>query len=227
LLGHKLGVSVFDPHGKPLRTVSMEEPSTFFVDERDRVVAVRKDRLIVERGDAQPLTVPQADGKVRAVEDIPAAAAMSAGSRLIADHKGKQVIKVSATGAYVGKFLGVDAERLAVNQLDEVAIIDRETKSVVIVDRDGKTLSKIAQKGTGYEFDNPIDVAFDAFNHIYVLDRGKASIFVFGPRNRLLTTVTIPEKAPGAFPRAAAFALDTAARIYVYDDRAQAIQVYQ
>jgi len=65
------------------------------------------------------------------------------------------------------------------------------------------------------------------FNHIYVLDRGRASIFVFGPRNRLLTTVTIPEKAPGAFQKAEAFALDAAGRIYIYDDRAQTIQVYQ
>jgi TolA-binding protein len=227
LLGHKLGVSVFDPRGKLARTITVEEPSTFFVDERGRVVTVRKDRLTVERGETTPLTLPQPDGKQRAVEEIPSAVAMSNGSRLVADHKGKQVIKVSESGAYVGKFIGVDAERLALNRLDDVAMIDKDTKTVVIVDRDGKALTKIPQKGTGYEFDNPIDLTFDAFNHIYVLDRGRASIFVFGPRNRLLTTVTIPEKSPGAFPRAAAFALDAAGRIHIYDDRAQTIQVYQ
>lgn len=227
LLGHKLGVSVFDPRGKLARTITVEEPSSFFVDERGRVITVRKDRLTVERGETTPLTVPQPDGKQRAVEEIPAAAAMTSGARLIADHKAKQVIKVSASGAYVGKFIGVDAERLALNRFDDVAMIDKDTKSVVVVDRDGKALSKIPQKGTGYEFDNPVDVTFDVFNHIYVLDRGRASIFVFGPRNRLLTTVTIPEKSPGAFPRAAAFGLDAAGRIYIYDDRAQTVQVYQ
>jgi TolA-binding protein len=227
LLGHKLGISVFDPRGKALRNVVVEEPSSFFVDERGRVVSVRKDRLLVEKGDAVPLTIPQPDNKVRAVEEVPSAAALSSGVRLIADHKGKQVIKVSASGAFVGRFIGLDAERLALNEVEDVAIIDRDAKSVVVVDRDGKTLSKIPQKGTGYEFDNPIDIAFDAFNHIYVLDRGRASIFVFGARNRLLTSVTIPEKSPGAFPRAAAFALDAAGRIYIYDDRAQTIQVYQ
>ncbi|HMF99156.1 MAG TPA: tetratricopeptide repeat protein [Vicinamibacterales bacterium] len=227
LLGHKLGVSVFDPRGKLARTIAVEEPSSFFVDERGRVITVRKDRLTIERGETTPLTVPQPDGKQRPVEEIPSAVAMASGARLIADHKGKQVIKVSESGAFVGKFVGVDAERLALNRLDDVAMIDKETKSIVVVDREGKPLSKIPQKGAGYEFDNPIDLKFDAFNHIYVLDRGRASIFVFGPRNKLLTTVTIPDKSPGAFPRAEAFALDAAGRIYVFDDRAQTIQVYQ
>jgi len=226
-LGHKQGVSVFDVHGKAVRTVAAEEPSAFFLDERGRLVIARKDRLTIERGESTPLAVPQPDGKLRAVEEIPSAAAMTSGARLVADHKGKQVIKVSAAGAYVGKFVGIDAERLALNGLDDVAMIDKDTKTIVVVDRDGKPLTKIPQKGTGYEFDNPVDLAFDAFNHIYVLDRGRASIFVFGPRNKLLTTVTFPEKSAGAFPRASAFALDAAGRIYIYDDRAQGIQVYQ
>ena len=226
-LGHKQGVSLFDARGKAVRTVAAEDPSAFFLDERGRLVIARKDRLTIERGESTPLAVPQPDGKVRAVEEIPAAAAMTSGARLVADHKGKQVIKVSASGAYVGKFLGIDAERLTLNRLDDVAAIDKDTKSIVVVDRDGKALAKIPQKGTGYEFDNPVDVTFDAFNHIYVLDRGHASIFVFGPKNKLLATVTIPAGSPGAFPKASAFALDAAGRIYVYDDRAQGIQVYQ
>jgi TolA-binding protein len=226
-IGHKLGVSLFDVHGKAVRTVAAEDPSAFFLDERGRLVIARKDRLTIERGESTPLAIPQPDGKVRAVEEIPSAAAMTSGARLVADHKGKQVIKLSASGAYVGKFLGIDAERLALNRLDDVAVIDKDSKSVVVVDRDGKALAKIPQKGAGYEFDNPVDVTFDAFNHIYVLDRGRASIFVFGPRNKLLTVMTIPEKSPGAFPRASAFALDAAGRIYIYDDRAQGIQVYQ
>ncbi len=209
-----------------MRTVSTEEPSTFFLDERERLILARKDTLIVERGEVTPVRIPAQD-KPKAIEEIPSALAMSSGLRLVADRKGKQVLRFAPNGTFMNKFIGVDAERLAINQLDDVAMIDRETKSVVIVDRDGKMLGKIAQKGTGYELDNPIDLTYDAFGHIYVLDRGKASVFVFGPRNRLLTTITIPEKSPGAFSRAAAFGLDRAGRIYIYDDRAQTIQVYQ
>jgi TolA-binding protein len=227
LLGHKLGISVFDSRGKLARTVTSEEPSTFFVDERGRVVTVRKDRLMAERGEMSPITMPLPDNKQRAIEEIPSALAMSNGARLVADRKGKQVIRLSPTGTFIGKFTGVDAERMALNYMDDVAMIDRETKSIVIVDRDGKPLGRIPQKGTGYELDNPIDVTFDAFGNLYVLDRGRASVFVFSPRNRLLTIVTVPEKSPGAFSRPSAFALDKSGRMYIFDDRAQGIQVYQ
>jgi TolA-binding protein len=226
LVGHKLGVSVFDAKGKLLRTASAEEPSAFFLDERQRLVTVRKDALIADRGEVTRLSMPTQD-KPKAIEEIPSALTMSNGMRLIADRKGKQVLRFAPTGTFMNKFAGVDAERIALNQLDDVAMIDREKKTVVITDRDGKPLGTIAQKGTGYEFDNPIDLTYDAFGHIYVLDRGRASVFVFSPRYRLLTTITIPEKSPGAFPKAQAFAIDRAGRMYIYDDRAQTIQVYQ
>ena len=226
LLGHKLGISIYDPKGKLTRTVSADEPSAFFLDERTRLVTVRKDSLMVERGEITPMRMPMQD-KPKTIDEIPSALAMSSGARLIADKKGKQVLRFAPNGTFVGKFAGIEAGRLALNHLDDVAMIDREKKSVAIFDRDGKQLANIPQKGTGYELDNPIDLAYDAFGQLYVLDRGKASVYVFGPKNNLLTTVTIPEKSPGAFTKADAFAIDKAGRMYIYDDKAQSIQVYQ
>lgn len=227
LLGHKLGISVFDPKGRLARTVNGDEPSAFFIDEKGRVVTARKDSLLAERAESISVKMPPQDNKVRTVEEIPAVLAMSNGDRLVADHKGKQVIRLSPTGTFAGKFAGVDAERLAISQLDDVAMLDHDAKAIVVVDRDGKALARIQQKGTGYELDNPVDIAFDGFGHLYVLDRGRSSVFVFGSKNRLITTLTIPEKAPGAFTKAVAFALDRAGRMYIYDDRVQGIQVYQ
>src|SRR5262249_33342259 len=157
LVGHKLGVSVYDPKGKLVRTASADEPSAFFLDERGRLITARKDALVVERGEGTKISMPQQD-KPKAIEEIPSALAMSNGMRLIADRKGKQVLRFSPTGTFMNKFAGVDAERLALNQLDDVAMIDREKKTVVIADREGKTLGTIPQKGTGYEFDNPVDL---------------------------------------------------------------------
>ena len=117
--------------------------------------------------------------------------------------------------------------RMAQNWLGDVAMLDGSAKSVNIVDRDGKPVSKIAAKGTGYEFDGPTDVAFDALGHLYVLDRGRSSIFVFGAKNKLVSTLTIPDRSPGALNRAAALGVDAAGRLYVFDDRNRRIQVYQ
>jgi TolA-binding protein len=227
LLGHKTGISVFDSKAALLKSVSSEEPSAFFVDERGRIVTVRKDTLVAEGGDYAAISVPQKDGKIRQAEEIPAVLPLSNGDRLISDRKEKTIIRVAVNGKFLKNFATLNAARMVMNRLEDVAVLDRDTKSVVVMDRDGKTLTKIAAKGTGYEFDNPVDLAFDAFGNIYVLDRGKPTLYVFGPKNKLLASFTMPEKETGSFPKPQAFALDGAGRVYLFDDRSQRIQVYQ
>jgi TolA-binding protein len=229
LLGHKQGVSIFDAKATLVRTVTSVEPSAFFLDDRGRVVVARRDTLIEDGGQTVSIAVPatSAGGKPRVVEEIPSAAARSDGERLVIDRKGKVVIRLSAAGKFGGTFATVNAERLALNWLEDVAMIDRDAKGIVIVDRDGKPLARIPAKGPGYELDNPVDLAFDPLGHLYVLDRGKASILVFSPKNRLIATISVPEKEPGAFQKAQALAVDAAGRLYVFDERSQRLQVYQ
>jgi predicted RNA polymerase sigma factor len=71
------------------------------------------------------------------------------------------------------------------------------------------------------------DVGFDALGHMYVLDRGKNSVVVFGAKNKFVANVTMPEKSTGAFTRAAALAVDPSGRLFIFDERAKRIQVYQ
>jgi TolA-binding protein len=229
LIGHKQGVSIFDAKASLIRSIAAEEPSAFFVDERGRVVVARHDTLLADGAEATVLNVPpsSAGGKARQVEEIPSALAMANGDRLVVDHKAKVVLRFSSAGKFIGTFASMNAERLAINQLEDVAMIDRDTKAVAIFDRTGKTLTRIPAKGQGYELDNPIDLAFDPLGHLYVLDRGKPSIVVFGVKNRLITTITIPEKDPGAFQKPQALAIDLAARLYIFDERSQRVQVYQ
>jgi hypothetical protein len=226
LLGHKLGVSIFDPKGTVVRTVSAADPSAFFVEGRDRVVSVRRDVLVPEGAPSTPIGVP-VPGKVpREVEEIPAVIALTGGDRLVVDRKGKAVIRVSPAGKYIGSFAALNAGRIARNAFDDVAMIDRDAKSIVIADRDGKITSRIAQKGANYALEEPIDVAYDTLGHLYVLD-SKAAIYVFGPRNRLVATFTGAGKPAGALQKPKAFALDAAGRAYVFDEGPQRIQVYQ
>jgi sugar lactone lactonase YvrE len=114
---------------------------------------------------------------------------------------------------------------MAINELDEVAVLT-DSKTVVLFARDGKILKQLAERGTNYQLRNPAAVAFDAFGHIYVQDR--AALLVFSPEGgRLLTTFTVPEKAPGSMTNAEALALDKAGRLYVFDSRTDAVQVYR
>jgi hypothetical protein len=52
-------------------------------------------------------------------------------------------------------------------------------------------------------------------------------VLVFGPRNRLITAFTLDEKAPGAFMKARALAVDASGRLYIFDEKAKRIGVYQ
>src|SRR5262249_2193041 len=92
LLGHKLGISIYDPKGKLARTVSADEPSAFFLDEKTRLITVRKDSLIVERGEITPMRMPMQD-KPRAIEEIPSAVAMWNGARRVSGEKGKEGLR--------------------------------------------------------------------------------------------------------------------------------------
>jgi outer membrane protein assembly factor BamD (BamD/ComL family) len=229
LLGHNKGITVFDLKGALTATVTASAPKAFFVDEANRVVFSREGALHAERVASVPLLVPQLAPKPpKPLEDIPAVVALSTGHRIVVDKSEKAVIRYGPTGQYLGPFVPqINTERLAVNALDDVAMIDKDAKAINVLDRDGKPLSRILAKGPNYQLDEPVDLAYDRLGYLYVLDRGKASVLVFGPRNRLITTFTLPEKAPGAFTRAKALGVDATGRLYIFDERAKRIQVYQ
>ena len=229
LLGHNKGIAVFDAKGALTSTVGASQPTAFFVDEAGRVVFAREAALHTEKVASVPIMVPQPSPKpARPVAEIAAVVALSTGQRILVDKKEKSVIRVGPDGRYIGPFAAaINTERLAANTLDDVAMIDRDSKAINILDREGKQLSRILAKGPNYQFDEPVDIAFDQLGHLYVLDRGRASVFVFGPKNRLITTFTIAEKTPGAFTRARSLGLDAAGRMFIFDERAKRIQVYQ
>ena len=227
LLGHRQGISVFDAKGTLTRTLAAVEPSAFFVEGHDRIVVARRTMLVPDGGTPVTLQVPVPGRVPREIEEIPAAITLSGGDRLVVDRKAKTVIRLSQAGKFVSNFASVDAEKLARNSVDEVALIDRASKGIVIVNRDGRNVAKIAAKGASWQFEDPADVAYDALGHLYVLDARRATIHVFNPKGRLVTSITVPGKTPGALQRPRAMALDASGRIYVFDESTQRIQVYQ
>jgi TolA-binding protein len=227
LLGHKSGVAIFDDKGAAAGTVGGQDVTAFFLDEKNRIVIARNSQLIADKGETINLIVPTQAGIPRALEELPSVIATSKGDRLVSDPKGKTVLRIGADGKYQSIFSSTYYSRLFVTPLDEIAMLDKNTKSITIVDRDGKIQSKLPAKGAGYELDDPIDIAFDVLGHMYVLDRGKGSVVVFGAKNKFVANVTMPEKSVGAFTRPAALAVDPAGRLFIFDERAKRIQVYQ
>ena len=117
--------------------------------------------------------------------------------------------------------------RLAVSPDDVIAGLHEE-KYVKVLDRDGQSVRTIPARGKGYAFDEPVDIAYDALGHLFVLDEGSASVFVFGAGSAELVRIfTLPEKSEGAFRRAKALALDPTGRLYIYDAQTGRVMLYR
>lgn len=225
----KAGVLAIGPTGAMLRAIPAVEPRAVFVDAQGRVLAAQK-ALLVQDATPGPLmltlTVPHAGGPAKVLDDISAVAVLSTGDRLVADRGQRGVFRFDAGGKYLGPFVTIRASRIALGPGERIALLDRDNKSVAIFDRGGKPLARIPGKAAGYEFSGPADLAFDVLGHLYVLDGGQ--VHVFAPDGMLVASFAGGDKtAAGALHDGTALALDRAARLYIYDDRAERVQIYQ
>lgn len=228
-LADKATVSVFKPGGDLIRQFPALDPSALFIDwDGATPVVVREGSVVREKGAPTTFVVPAAPGRQgRRIENMYACVTTSKGERLVADRDTKTIVRFAADGTYVGQFATAEVSRMAVNSLDDVAVLDRESKTVTVFDREGKNLGRVATRGSGYELPNPVDVAYDPLGHLYILDRERGALLVFNAQLKLMTTFTIPERSPGSFHRAVALAVDSAARLYIVDERAERVQMYQ
>ncbi|MBI2835031.1 MAG: tetratricopeptide repeat protein [Acidobacteria bacterium] len=221
------GASMYDRQGGVARSLPAEQARAVFFDQQDRAVIIEKSALHpMEGGTKIAIAAPKPDNTPRPLEEIPAGARLSTDEILLVDRQERSIARFSSSGKYLDRFAPGAPARIAVDALDRVAALDKDAKTLTILGSDGRQISQIAARGPGYELKNPVDVAFDALGHLYVLDRDLGTVFVFGPPNRLVTQFSVPEKSPGAFRRAKALAVDSAGRLFIYDDRAERVQVY-
>lgn len=223
----KNGVLQFDPNGKGLPGVSAAEPKAIVFDVAGKPVVFSRGGYINAAGQPFGLAVPKNDGTPKPLEDIAAGLVTPFGEVIVADKDLRAIGRFTAAGKHVAPFAPVNASRLVMDPTGRVAALEADSAGVAILEADGRPKQRIPAKGQGYQFDKPVDLAVDPFGHLYVLDRNLATVFVFTQSGQLVTKVTIPEREPGAFRRAAAMALDAAGRLYVFDDEAEKVQIYQ
>ncbi|RPJ62702.1 MAG: hypothetical protein EHM24_25625 [Acidobacteria bacterium] len=221
-------VLVFDPSGRPGNSIRAPEPRGVSVDADGQPVISHKGGVIA-RGQNLRLSLPRPDGSPRLLNDIAAAVATPRGDLLVADRGAKAIARFSAAGQFLEPFAAVGARRLAIDPTGVTAAIEEDGGNIVILEPDGASRARLAGRGEGYQFERAVDLAFDFFGHLYVLDRnqGTVVIFVLQPQPEVLATVSLAPGSPGSIRKATAFALDPAGRLFVYDGDAPRIQVYQ
>jgi TolA-binding protein len=231
LVAFKTGVRVIDARGTTPAVFPAGACLGLFLDQQGEAYEIQSGRLLPEHGDSIPVSVMKS-GKPKPIEDIAAAAVFSSGEFLIADPDQGAIHLFSSSGKHLQWWKpSVRASRLAVNELDEVAVLEQTDKSITVLRRiDAGIAIRVPPTGPGYVLRNPVDIVFDALGHLYVLDRDSGTVVVFAPFRQTATPVlvfSIPEKSPGAFQRARAFSVDRFGRLAIFDDRADRIQDYR
>jgi TolA-binding protein len=231
-LALKGGVRVLDAAGANLPGIGSVDCQGVFLTQRGAAVAIQQGRLVPEQGQPTVLSVIR-DAKPRPIDDVPAAVAFSTGEFLVSDNAMGALEVFSPKGDHLKPPFSKTAKaaRLAVNELDDVAVLEQDSKTIYVLRRsDGTRVSSVPSTGQGFAFRNPVDIAFDPLGHLYVLDRDSGSVVVFNPVERaakFVASFSLPEKTAGSFQRARAFALDPFGRLFVFDDRAESVRIYQ
>ena len=212
-------VVVFNDSGSPESTIPGEEYRALIMRE-DTPVLVEETGIRVARGPLVPVMVPE-QNRLREVEIQ--AAALSGDELLIADRRTKAIHRVAIDGSYRGRVAMVDATRIAVSPQGLIAAIQNQTQSLLLISPDGAVRTVPAQL-PGYHFRSPMDIAFDVLGHLYLLERD--SVAIFTPSGEQLSVFN-PGNAPGAFRSGAAFDIDAAGRLFIYDEDGERVLVYQ
>jgi TolA-binding protein len=240
-----LSESAFVVHaaqGGVVESFTVNQPRGLALDAEGRPVIVTERGLMRERAQLVTLRTGSASGGAssaaggggvaaaatgRPLEELAAVGILANGDIIAADRRTRAIHRFDAEGQPRGVFAAVNASRLAVNERDDVAAMEREGKSIVLLDASGTIVRRIPPRGDGYTMADPADVAIDAIGHIYVLDRDQAAVFVFAKDGRLLATLRSPEAGESAFRQPSSIALDPAGRLYIHDERQRTVVIYQ
>jgi len=182
--------------------------------DRQGVVTVIVRGAMTARGVAPlQLSIPRPGQEPKELREIDAAGVTAAGDWLVMDGDERAIHRFSPRGEYRGIFVPGRVKRMAIGPNDQIAVVDRGNRIRLMAE--GRELGEIPREGPNYEIDDPIDVAYDVFGHLYVADERR--VFIFGFDRQLLRR--FPSDTTSAAPRKiTAFALDRFGSLFIADD---------
>lgn len=211
----------YGPDGKAGAGLAVEDAQGLAVAATGELLVVAARAVRFGPRNIQAFTVPgEKPGEQEPLEKIEAAAVTQGGTILVSDDKKKNVFRFDAKYQYQGPFPDAKERHVSRIRLDGeggIVLLDRDERTVRVVDEAGKVLRSVAARGAGYELKKPADVAVDPFRNLYVLEE-EGGVFVFTPQGQLLTTVGAAD-----LRKAKAITLEPSGALLVYDDKLQRI----
>lgn len=211
----------FAPDGKAGSGLSGEDLQSLSLAANGDLLVVAARAVRMGPRNLQTFAIPgDKPGETEALDKLEAAAVTPGGSVLVSDEKKKKVYRFDGKYQYQGPFPDVKERQVSRIVLDGeggIVMLDRDERTVRVVDESGKVLRTIAGRGPGYELRKPVDVAVDAFRNTYVADE-EGGVLVFSPQGQLLATVGAADAR-----KLRAVTLDPSGALLVYDDKLQRI----
>jgi TolA-binding protein len=215
------GAIPFSPEGKMGASLNGEDLQALSLSSRGELLVATARAVRVGPRDIRSLATPsEKAGETEPLEKIEAAVLTGDGSLLVSDEKRKKVLRFDAKGKYVGPFPDAKERRVTRMLLDGeggIVTLDREDRTVRVLDDTGRVLRTVAPRGAGYELKKPADVAVDPFRNLYVADE-EGGVFVFAPGGQLVATIGTAE-----LRKPKALTLDPSGAVLVYDEKLERI----
>lgn len=169
------------------------------------------------------VVAPDGAGSFTLGEDVRARDLAPAGRELwVADERGRRVLRLTPGGTVKATFLLPDRgepARLRAWGAGGFVVLDARNKRALFVDAGG-TLARRVELATLAT--DPVDIALDRLDHLYVLDGREARIAVVGADGTAIARVALPRGELG-IERPDALAVDGAGRVAVHDSRRKRI----
>lgn len=209
----------YDAAGKAGSTLTVEEPRALSLSPRGEIVVAVKTAVRIGPRDIKSFSMPSdKPGVPEPLERILSAAVTPGGAILVADEKKKKVHRFDAKQEYQGTFPAGDAKERDVTRMlldgeGGIVLLDRQERTVRVLDETGRVLRTIGPAG----LKKPVDVAVDPFRNTYVADE-EGTVQIFNEKGQLLATLAGPE-----LKRPRALTLDPTGAVLVYDDRLEKV----
>ena len=233
LVAHRNGWSLFgqkvERSEKADRTRLL--PSAAAIASNGTIVVVHDEFVIVDQAKPfeVPLRIPQPDNSTRPAKVLDLESTWN-DTWLMADERTKTIRKASKGFLELTLFIDMPATRLAVNDIDDLAAIDGDQKTVTLFDRDKTKIKDIPRQGAGWRFNEPADIAFDGLANLYVLDKSSRIVAIFDPSFRFIRAFELPRTGDGAIKNISVMTIDPAGRLFLLGDDAagkRRVMVYQ
>jgi TolA-binding protein len=211
----------FGPDGKAGAGLATMDPRSLALAPSGELLVAAKLAVRVGPKDIKSFATPtDKPAEPDPLDRIEAAVVTPGGSMLVSDGKRKRILRFDGQDKFVGPFPDAkerEVTRMVLDGEGGIVVLDRDQRTVSVLDESGRVLRTVLPRGTGWELRRPADVAVDPFRNLYVADE-EAGVFIFTPAGQLLGSI-----AGGELKKPLAVTVDPAGAVLVYDDRAQKV----